>query len=420
MNINLLSFQIQAREPQIKTLNRRLNLMSSSENTDLKRKSGEMSISPRKASKKLKALSDKEATDILESVEFKAMLEDKKHIFSNIQEFAKDLLATTRLADTDPTAIIKTMLTEGWVDKAGMICNNEGEKSLLWKQIRTYNSALSTNLANNTIPDLTISEVGPVAATELDDLVRQTNDALKLNNENLQAIVDSNKKILVRVSENEQKSIRKDLEDEHLKIIGHDLDLKECSKKTGWEIAQFARTVLNKNWHESNKILADKAVTTAKDITDNIFIQGHNLMSRITVTALGKDVKPNKNGVSTVSLLFTFSTQIDRDLFNNMAQSFGVSARPSLPKGYKDQQTTIMDMYPTFAGTTKEATWTKVDVRQARQDEQMTFTVQTKPADDRTSKWKTAGKVVIITPSNWGRLSRDDKGAFILNSFRGF
>ena len=143
-------------------------------------------------------------------------------------------------------------------------------------------------------------------------------------------------------------------------------------------------------------------------------------MSRITVTALGKDVKPNKNGVKTVSLLFTFATQIDRDLFNNMAQSFGVSARPSLPKGYKDQQTTIMDMYPTFAGTTKEATWTKVDVRQARQDEQMTFTVQTKPADDRTSKWKTAGKVVIITPSNWGRLSRDDKGAFILNSFRGF
>jgi hypothetical protein len=71
-------------------------------------------------------------------------------------------------------------------------------------------------------------------------------------------------------------------------------------------------------------------------------------------------------------------------------------------------------------GTTKEAIWTKVDVRQARQDEQMSFTVQTKAADDRTSKWKTAGKVVIITPSNWGSFSRDDKGDFILNSFRGF
>ena len=71
-------------------------------------------------------------------------------------------------------------------------------------------------------------------------------------------------------------------------------------------------------------------------------------------------------------------------------------------------------------GTTKEAIWTKVDVRQARQDEQMSFTVQTKAANDRTSKWKTAGKVVIIASSNWGRLSKDDKGEFITNSFKGF
>jgi hypothetical protein len=59
----------------------------------------------------------------------------------------------------------------------------------------------------------------------------------------------------------------------------------------------------------------------------------------------------------------------------------------------------IMDMYPTFMGTTKDAIWTKVDVRQARQDEQMSFTVQTKAADDRSSKWRTAGKVVIIASS---------------------
>ena len=166
--------------------------------------------------------------------------------------------------------------------------------------------------------------------------------------------------------------------------------------------------------------MADKAVTSANDITDNIFILGDNLMSRITVTALGNEVNPNKNGVKTVSLLFTFATQADKDLFNTMVQSFGVSARSSLPKGYKDQQTMIMDMYPTFMGTTKDAIWTKVDVRQARQDEQMSFTVQTKAADDRSSKWRTAGKVVIIASSNWGRLSRDDKGEFILNSFKGF
>ena len=140
----------------------------------------------------------------------------------------------------------------------------------------------------------------------------------------------------------------------------------------------------------------------------------------MTITALGKDVKPNNSGVKTVSLLFTFSTQADKDLFNSMAKSCGVSPRSSLPKGYKDQQTLTMNLYPTFLGKTKSEIWTKVDVRQARQDEQMSFTVQFKPAQDRSSKWRTAGKVVIIAPSNWGRLSTEDKSGFILNSFGNF
>ena len=94
-------------------------------------------------------------------------------------------------------------------------------------------------------------------------------------------------------------------------------------------ISIFAGALINKNWYNDNKNLADKAVTSAKDVTDNKFILGHNLMSRMTVTALGKDVKLNNSGVKTVSLLFTFSTQADKE-------SCGVSARSSLPKGYKE------------------------------------------------------------------------------------
>ena len=144
-----------------------------------------MTISPHKVSKKLKALTDEEADDILEGEVFKAMLEEHKHIFANFEEFAKDLLDKTRLVDTNSNAILNLMLVEGWVDDAGRINSKEGELSLLWKQIRTYNIALSMNLANNIIPDLAISVVGPVVASELDDLVKQTNEALKINNENL-------------------------------------------------------------------------------------------------------------------------------------------------------------------------------------------------------------------------------------------
>ena len=394
--------------------------MSFSDTSEGKRKSSEMAISPRKSSKKLKALSNEEADDILAGAVYTGLLEDHKQIFANFEGFAKDLLDKTTLVDNDPSAILKLMLVEGWLDAQGMICSKEGDMNLLWKQIRAYNSALNTNLAKNILPDLAIKVVGALEASSVEDLCKQTNEALKINNENLKLIVESSKKTLTRVSENEQKSIRRDLENEHLKLIGHDLDLKECDKKTGWEISTFARTVLNKNWYEANKILADKAVTSAKDVADNIYILGHNLMSRMTVTALGKDVKPNKNGVRTVSLLFTFATQADKDHFNTMVKSCGVSARSSLPKGYKDQQTMVMNMYPTFMNKTKSDIWTKVDVRQARQDEQMSFTVQSKVAEDRNSKWRTAGKVVVIAPANWGRLSPEEKSGFILESFGSF
>ena len=87
--------------------------MSSSDTSESKRKSSEMTISPLKSSKKLKALSDGEADAILEGEVFKGMLEDHKHIFANFEEFAKDLLDKTRLVDTNPSAILKIMLVEG-------------------------------------------------------------------------------------------------------------------------------------------------------------------------------------------------------------------------------------------------------------------------------------------------------------------
>ena len=120
-----------------------------------------MAISPRKSSQKLKALSNDEANAILAGAVYKGLLEDHKHIFANIEEFAKDLLNKPRLVDNDPSAILKLMLVEGWLDAQGMICSKEGEMNLLWKQIHAYNSALNTNLAKNIIPDLAITEIGP-------------------------------------------------------------------------------------------------------------------------------------------------------------------------------------------------------------------------------------------------------------------
>ena len=105
-----------------------------------------------------------------------------------------------------------------------------------------------------------------IVATTVAELVKKTNEALKVNSENL------NNMILTRTSETEQKIIRRDLENEHLKLIGHNLDLIQCDKKTGWEISAFAKTTIIANWYKANKALADATISEAMDLTSNTYI----------------------------------------------------------------------------------------------------------------------------------------------------
>ena len=48
--------------------------------------------------------------------------------------------------------------------------------------------------------------------------------------------------------------------------------------------------------------------------------EAHNLISRMTITAMGKAVKRNNKGITTVSLLLTFATEHDKDRFQNIAK----------------------------------------------------------------------------------------------------
>ena len=50
----------------------------------------------------------------------------------------------------------------------------------------------------------------------------------------------------------------------------------------------------------------------------------------------------------------------------------------------------------------------------------MGFTVQSKKARARDSRWETAGKVQIIFLQTWGRLNKDQREAYIHQSFKKF
>ena len=153
---------------------------------------------------------------------------------------------------------------------------------------------------------------------------------------------------------------------------------------------------------------------------DNKYVQGHNLLVRMTINAMGKTVKANKAGVVTVPLIMTFATEGDKEAFRTIAKECGVRAQPSLPKGYIEQKGMIMNLYKAYISNSGGDNWVKVDVRSCRPEDPMSFTVQTKRAESRNTKWTTAGKVVVVLPARWGRLSGVQKEEYLNQSFSKF
>ena len=136
---------------------------------------------------------------------------------------------------------------------------------------------------------------------------------------------------------------------------------------------------------------------------DNKYVQGHNLLVRMTINAMGKTVKANKAGVVTVPLIMTFATEGDKEAFRTIAKECGVRAQPSLPKGYIEQKGMIMNLYNAPISKNGGDNWVKVDVRSCRD-----------------TKWTTAGKVVVVLPARWGRLSGVQKEEYLNQSFSKF
>ena len=91
--------------------------------------------------------------------------------------------------------------------------------------------------------------------------------------------------------------------------------------------------------------ISDRSLTTAKELGDNKYPLAHNLMVRMTINAMGKAVKKNDKGVTSVAVLLTFSTVSDKEQFRSIAKDIGMTTKPSVPKSYLDQKGMVMNMY---------------------------------------------------------------------------
>ena len=94
--------------------------------------------------------------------------------------------------------------------------------------------------------------------------------------------------------------------------------------------------------------------------------------------------------------------------------------KPSIPKQYADQKNRVVNAYKELINGTGDDTWVKVDVKQCIADEFRQFTVQIKKAKTQDSEWKDAGKVVVVSPSMWGRWNDVEKDNYLKASFEKF
>ena len=388
------------------------------EKTGTARKFDETEFSPRKDTKKLRGITETEAEDALATNVLVDLLKDHGADLANMVPYVEELTASKAVAK-EPRELLKALMMEGYMDTDGLVTSKDNEKSLVWKAVRRFNSVLGKNLVDSLTPELDSVKLDEIKGTTVPEIIAATNKELKKTESALNQLIDSNNKKSKRIAEAEQKVIRNDLSQEHLRLLAHDLDLKACNKNNAWEIAAYAKQEMIKNHYLANKAEADKTPGTAKEAADNSYLQAHSLMQRMTLTAMGKSVKKNHNDVVTVPLILTFATEGDKEAFRSIGKDCGVTIKPSLPKGYIDQKGLIMNLYKKIYSKPGKDLWVKVDVRPCRPEDQMSFTVQTKEATG-DNRWFTAGKVVIITPLMWGRLSAEKKENFIRQSFEQF
>ena len=177
------------------------------------------------------------------------------------------------------------------MDDNGMVGNMDNELTLLWKDVRNFKSNQSNNLVKNLDPDVSEVKFDMIVAADLNELVEKTNAALKVSETAINKVISNGNKTKSRTSTVEQNQIRAAMENEHLKIIANDLDLKDCNKTNAWDISAFAKDRMVKNYYEANRDAADKAVTSPKEMVENRYVLTHNLLVRMTVNAMGKTVK---------------------------------------------------------------------------------------------------------------------------------
>ena len=117
----------------------------------------------------------------------------------------------------------------------------DNELTLLWKDVRNFKSNQSNNLVKNLDLNVPKVKLDKIVSADLNELVEKTNAVLKVSETAINKVITTGNMTKSRTSTVERNQIRAAMENEHLKIIANDLDLKDCNKTNAWDISAFAK-----------------------------------------------------------------------------------------------------------------------------------------------------------------------------------
>ena len=110
----------------------------------------EANFSPRKDSKRQNNLTTTEAESALDADELKGMLADQRILLTAMGDYVSDLI-DVKTEEKDPRQLLKMLLLDGWIDDKGRITNKDGELTLVWKEVRRFNTQQKINLCVKTV-----------------------------------------------------------------------------------------------------------------------------------------------------------------------------------------------------------------------------------------------------------------------------
>ena len=324
------------------------------------------------------------------------------------------------VSETEPVLILKELLKKGMInEQLELTDDSNGAKIALKTALTAVRDSKDIDEQPQHTPTITPYEPIPMSVTDsTKEITENLNRLMSLDKAFRTQVASANIANSKRISANEVAILRKNFEDEQLKLYMSKVNMNGINAKNPYELAQGAKRALKNKVEELYRHEADSRVTNCslKEIAESKYLNISSILESTKVDVLGKEPKMDASlGYKTIPICLTFPSTEAKNQLKEISKSLAVNSKDSFPKAYIKQKDKILELFKEKANLAPD-TWVKADVRLGRPEAPVCLTIQTKKGNT-AEKWSTRARVKILPACTWGRLTDTEKGLHITGSF---